>query len=197
MAHQDYVARKPRAKKKTTTSTRNKKAKANQNPPKTKRYLFLIAAVSAVFAVGLKLMIDNAPQAPADDVTTVSKKASASNTNTSATAQESDIPPLPDDKWTYMEGLKDKKVEVGEYEVEQKGPYQMQCGSFRTKSQADTVKAKIAFAGYASDVRRTEGKNGVWYKVVLGPFERKRLAEKAKHTLRRSQINHCQIWLWT
>ena len=95
-----------------------------------------------------------------------------------------------------MKDLKNKQVEEGHYEVEEKGPYQMQCGSFRTLNQAETLKAKIAFVGIESQVRKTTGKNGTWYKVVLGPYSRKRAAEADKHRLKSNNINYCQIWLW-
>ena len=71
-------------------------------------------------------------------------------------------------------------------------PYQMQCGSFRNKDDAESLKANIAFQGLESNVKKT----GTWYRVILGPYERKRLAEKERHKLQRAKINGCQIWLW-
>lgn len=113
-------------------------------------------------------------------------------------AEETVLPPPPEKRWDYPDDLADPdEVTVKEFEVEQKGPYQMQCGSFRTQAQADSLRAKIAFVGIESDVRRVEGTNGVWYKVVLGPYERKRLAESDRHKLKNNGMNHCRIWLWT
>jgi cell division protein FtsN len=45
-------------------------------------------------------------------------------------------------------------------------------------------------------VRKSSGTNGIWYKVILGPYENKRAAERNKHTLQNAKINGCQIWLW-
>ena len=73
----------------------------------------------------------------------------------------------------------------------------MQCGSFRTLEQAQTLKAKIAFAGLVAEVKKTQGSNGIWYKVRLGPYETKRLAESDKNKLKRIKIMGCGIWLWT
>ena len=87
-------------------------------------------------------------------------------------------------------------IEGGQYEVKEKGPYKMQCGSFKTSKQAETLKARIAFSGLEAQVKSVAGKNGTWHKVFLGPYPRKRLAEKDKHTLKRNNINYCQIWLW-
>ena len=53
-------------------------------------------------------------------------------------------------------------------------------------------KVRIAFQGLSSEVRKT----GNWYRVILGPYERKRPAEKDRHKLQRAKIHGCQIWLW-
>ena len=52
----------------------------------------------------------------------------------------------------------------------------------------------MAFLGIESQIEHTKG--STWYKVVLGPYERKRLAEKDKHKLKNNKVNNCQIWLW-
>ncbi|TKB51158.1 sporulation protein [Ferrimonas sediminicola] len=109
---------------------------------------------------------------------------------------ESALPEKPQETWEYIETLPEKEVEVEVPKQQLGGPYQMQCGSFRKQGQAEEMKARIAFMGLESQVRRTQGSNGVWYRVVLGPYERKRVAESDRHTLQRGGINGCQIWLW-
>ncbi|QBY03853.1 hypothetical protein E2K93_05415 [Thalassotalea sp. HSM 43] len=199
MAHKDYVTRNPRAKKKQRNPYKGKKnSKQAKTQGNAKVYLGLIVVVIVGFGYGLKLLKDNAPEVDtAQTTSTANDVAQSSSAPVEDVADQ--IAPVPQERFEYPEELTNKNVEVDEsiYDVKQKGPYQMQCGSFRSKSQADQLKATIAFAGYASEVRRTQGKNGVWYKVVLGPFERKRMAEKAKHTLKSNKVNYCQIWLWT
>ena len=120
------------------------------------------------------------------------------NKQTPSTKQ-SDLPKPPEEKWDYIDKLKeDKDLEVGQYEVVNKGPYKMQCGSFKTRKQADSLKAKIAFSGLVAQVSQSKGSNGngTWYKVYLGPYPKKRDAEKDKHKLKNNNINYCQIWLW-
>ena len=108
------------------------------------------------------------------------------------------LPEKPQPKWQYEKSLQSKEVIVDIPEEEKNTrPYQMQCGSFRNKSDAEALKANIAFQGLNSIVKRTESKNNsVWFRVVLGPYERKRLAEKDRHKLQRAKINGCQIWYW-
>ncbi|GAA5194615.1 SPOR domain-containing protein [Ferrimonas gelatinilytica] len=107
------------------------------------------------------------------------------------------LPQAPTEHWEFIDTLPNKEVPIELPEQTQSGgPYQMQCGSFRTDEQAQTMRATIAFAGVESQVRRTEGSNGVWYRVVLGPYERKRNAEADRHRLQKVGINGCQIWNW-
>ena len=73
----------------------------------------------------------------------------------------------------------------------------MQCGSFRKEQQAQAMKAQMAFAGLIAEIRKTNGKNGVWYRVRLGPYETKRQAESDKNKLKRINIVSCGIWGWT
>ena len=82
------------------------------------------------------------------------------------------------------------KVEVTE--MKQKGPYVMQCGSYKTREKAETLKAKIAFTGIISFIKH----QGSWFKVRLGPYETKRKAESDKNVLKRQKIIGCSIRLW-
>lgn len=107
--------------------------------------------------------------------------------------KEEVLPEKPQPKWEYEELLPSKEVKVDIPEEKQNTrPYQMQCGSFRKQDDAESLKAKIAFQGLKSIVKKT----GTWYRVILGPYDRKRLAEKDRHKLQRAKINGCQIWYW-
>lgn len=112
------------------------------------------------------------------------------------TVKESELPAPPVEKWGYVDDLKNPVYEEGEYTVEEKGPYKMQCGSFKTRKQAESLKAQIAFNGLTSQIKAVAGSNGTWHKVYLGPYARKRNAEKDKNSLKRNNIKGCQIWLW-
>ena len=107
--------------------------------------------------------------------------------------KEEVLPEKPQPQWKYEESLPNKEVIVDIPEAEKNTrPYQMQCGSFRKQNDAESLKARIAFQGLNSTVKKT----GDWYRVILGPYERKRLAEKERHKLQRAKINGCQIWYW-
>ena len=112
--------------------------------------------------------------------------------------KKDELPPKPKEQWEYQDMLKNKQVEVDLPKKSDKPtrPYQMQCGSFRKQSQADALKAQIAFQGLEAFVRTVKGTSGEWHKVVLGPYPRKRKAERERHVLQRAGINGCKIWFW-
>lgn len=182
MARQDYVSHSPKSKK--NPYKKQPEAAAPILSLKLKLIILLMLLSVGGFAYFLWVIKDKAPLpdtplAPAKVV-----------------VKEKALPAPPKEKWGYMDDLKNKEVEEGEYIVEKKGPYKMQCGSFKTRAQAETLKANIAFAGLTSQIKAVSGSNGTWYKVFLGPYERKRQAEKEKHALRRNNIKTCEIWLW-
>ena len=184
MAHQDYVSR-PRAKNKKNNPYNKQEAVSTGIPLKVKVIsLFTLLAVG-LFSYFLWTIKDNKP-AQTNSAPHQAIKKQQANT----------LPAPPKEKWAYMEELKNKEVEVGEYEVKTKGPYQMQCGSFRTQKQAEVLKANIAFTGIEAVIKQVKGSSGTWHKVILGPYARKRLAEKDKHKLKNNNVNGCQIWNW-
>lgn len=187
MATKDYANRNPKGKKKPKGAD-----KAKNGPAKKMPWLFAVVVFIAIFMFGYflwSLKVSDSSTTPVVDST---PKATIKKQHKDA------LPPKPKEEWTYLETLENKKVEVDLPKPSNKPtrPYQIQCASFRLESQADELKAKIAFQGLMAQVRRVEGSTGVWYKVVLGPFERKRLAERQRHVLQRGGINGCQIWLW-
>jgi len=123
----------------------------------------------------------------------VDKPAPQDKPKKSMVKNEEVLPEKPQPQWDYVDILKTKEVTV-EIPEQKKStrPYQMQCGSFRQQGDAESLKAKIAFQGLESQVKKT----GNWYRVILGPYDRKRLAEKQRHKLQRAKINGCQIWYW-
>ena len=192
MAHQDYVSR-PRSTNKKKNPYKKKATPEKKNIGLKVKLIGLITivliAASAYFLWSIKDVSPSVTKAK----TPVSSQVNTKEDNKSG---DSSLPKPPKEKWTYVDQLKTKEVEVGEYEVKNGGPYQMQCGSFRTKAQADKLKATIAFSGIESQVKQVKGSSGIWYKVILGPYSRKRNAEKDKHQLSKSKVNHCQIWTW-
>ena len=107
------------------------------------------------------------------------------------------LPDIPQEEWEFIRSLPEFTVKIEQ--KQQKKPIVrrlMQCGSFRKNSQAQELKANIAFQGLEAQVKSSKGTSGVWYRVILGPYDSKRVAEKDRHTLQRAKINGCKIWNW-
>ncbi|MCL1113732.1 SPOR domain-containing protein [Shewanella basaltis] len=199
----DYANRKPRASKpRKSRAPQRKKAPAHNFP-----YLPVFVVLALVFGFGYFLWSINGSsetqvtepvQQPKKK--TVQAEAAVPKTEPKKVAKPDPnaLPPMPQEEWTYLEELENKEVEIDlpATGVVSSGIYQMQCGSFRQESQANEMKARIAFQGMEAQVRRSEGANGIWYRVVLGPFQSKREAETNRHKMQKSGINTCQIWLW-
>ncbi|KPU83378.1 cell division protein [Psychromonas sp. PRT-SC03] len=100
------------------------------------------------------------------------------------------LPAKPEPRWEYEKTLKVKEVEV---DIPKKQlpthSYLLQCASFRNLDDAETLKVRIAFQGLNTTIKKTTD----WYRVTLGPYERKRLAEKDRHKLQRVHIDGCII----
>lgn len=186
MSNQDYITRTPAKKKKNSPYKKKAVEQAPSNNMKSKLIVMTIVLLIAGFAYALWFL----KTSPSTKTTIISDKV------VSVEKKATSLPKPPQEKWRYVDDLKHKEVEVGQYEVKKGGPYKMQCGSFKKQSQAESLKAKMAFAGIESQIQTAQGKHNVWYKVVLGPYARKRNAEKDKHKLRNNKINGCQIWLW-
>ena len=63
------------------------------------------------------------------------------------------------------------------------------------KSRAEKVKAQMAFIGIESIIQTSKNGASTWHKVALGPYTKKRMAEKDIHMLKNNKITGCQIWL--
>ncbi|MCC2617184.1 SPOR domain-containing protein [Aestuariibacter halophilus] len=177
MAHKDYVGRGRAAPKQNNR-------KEQPKPPLPWLRIVITLALLIGFVVFLWTIRDNAEQAPASG-------------NEQQSQKEQALPELQEEEWEFIKQLPSTtvEVEVEEQELSER-PYLMQCGSFRTEEQAEELKARIAFQGLESQVRASNGKNGLWYRVILGPYTLKRAAETDRHTLRRANINNCKIWYW-
>ena len=188
----DYANKKPSPKKRP--ASRRKKAQQQRSIP----YLPTFIVIALVVGFGYFLWSINGSSDNATEQVTPATKTVEKPVSKPAKKDPNALPPKPTEEWTYLEELANKSIDIDvpEDALNSKGPYQMQCASFRKLEPAEEMKAMIAFQGLEAQVRATQGTTGVWHKVILGPFESKRAAERARHKLQRAGINGCQIWLW-
>lgn len=65
--------------------------------------------------------------------------------------------------------------------------WMVQCGSFRTGGQAESVQAQLAFEGIESRITASGG----WNRVVLGPYSTRAAADKSLQRLRAAGMSGC------
>ena len=58
--------------------------------------------------------------------------------------------------------------------------YRVQVGSFRQKKEADRLRASLALGGFESSLQTANTADGIWHRVMLGPFRGWEAAEAAK-----------------
>ncbi|MDC9620322.1 cell division protein FtsN [Xenorhabdus sp. XENO-7] len=63
----------------------------------------------------------------------------------------------------------------------------LQCGSFRTIEQAESVRASLAFAGIESQITTKDN----WNRVVVGPYKNKEGAEKMRSHVTDAGVPGC------
>lgn len=191
--NRDYVRSRPTQRKR---SSPRRAAPRRAAPPRRLPWLrgLLTVALLLGFAVFLYSIKDNAP-APVAPAPQAKPQPKPKPIEEQRPAKE---------KFDYMTLLENKEVKVDLPEPKPGDPakpapqYQMQCGSFRSANQANEMKVKIALAaGISAQVKRTDGKNGTWYRVVLGPYKGRRAAQTDMNTLRNAKVvQECGIWLW-
>ncbi|MFA3791532.1 SPOR domain-containing protein [Aliiglaciecola sp. SL4] len=195
MAHKDFVKRGQAPKKKPV-----KKA---QQPKRPWILLFITLILVGGFAYGLWVISHSSDS---DDVVAEQSQQEAQQDKQKSTQkpkvevkakEQESLPEMPKEEYIYPEELEHGSVEIDRKEQEKsERPYLMQCGSFRQKQQAEKMRAQLALQGLESLVKASEGKNGLWYRVILGPYDYKRDAETDRHVIQRIGIGSCQIWYW-
>ncbi|GLR72575.1 SPOR domain-containing protein [Agaribacter marinus] len=196
MAHQDYVKR-GQAKKRHTKNSKNKKNASHQTP----WFRITIASLLvAGFVFGL-YFLQSTPNSRKEDIANKPShnagydEIPSSKANDVTKYEADDLPVLKEEEWAFIDALPEYSVEVDVEELPKSDKkYIMQCFSVRTMEKAEALRAKIAFQGLEANVVESNGSNGRWFRVVLGPYDRKRAAEKDRHHLRRAKIPGCIIW---
>ncbi|CAN5263534.1 SPOR domain-containing protein [soil metagenome] len=73
------------------------------------------------------------------------------------------------------------------------GRYVLQVGSFKSFSDADNLKAKLAMLGFEVKVKSGQKAGVVWHRVYLGAFANSQQATQIQQQLKEQQINSIMI----
>lgn len=102
-------------------------------------------------------------------------------------------------EFTFFEALPEENLNLGngaqpqpragdnaESEYSQ---YILQAGSFRRAEDADRRRGELALLGMEGTVERSEGENGVWYRVTVGPFANRSALMRARSLAAQADID--------
>ncbi|HHO67671.1 MAG TPA: SPOR domain-containing protein [Gammaproteobacteria bacterium] len=111
------------------------------------------------------------------------------------------IPAPPPRRFSFYDTLPEMEVLIPEQEitgkphegvrqVERPGTYLLQAGSFRQRSQAEQLRARLGLLGLTSAIQTvTVDGSKTWHRVRVGPFHDLRELNKARALLKRNGID--------
>lgn len=67
------------------------------------------------------------------------------------------------------------------------GRYRIQAGAFRERGDADRLRASLILEGMDSHIRTSRTGDGIWHRVMVGPYEDRAEAERTSVRLRASR----------
>lgn len=115
-------------------------------------------------------------------------------------------PELVEPQFDFYEILEDKEVRIPEYEVKKRvkeekvgkvksatlttpTQYILQVGAFKEYSQADKLKARLAFMGIQSKIEQAKVGNVVWNRLKIGPYSKLSTTERVRSRLKQKGIS--------
>jgi cell division protein FtsN len=92
--------------------------------------------------------------------------------------------------------IQGQATQEGVKQVEQPGTYLLQAGSFRSRQQADQLRARLALLGLETSVQAvTVDATQTWHRVRVGPFHNLRDLNNARALLKRNGVDAILIRL--
>ncbi|MBI5461360.1 MAG: SPOR domain-containing protein [Gammaproteobacteria bacterium] len=193
-------------KHRTSTPRRRRK---QQSPP---GWLWLLAGLAIGLFVAFLFYLQQRPAAQPTAASTPATPAQTSQSLNVPTAQQDAravrktepakaLPPPAKPRFDFYTILPEMEVPVPEQEitgqpregvpqVEAPGTYLLQAGSFRTRQQADQLKAKLALLGLQSDIQTvTINNKETWHRVRVGPFSDLNALNTARARLKENQLD--------
>ena len=180
--------------KKRSSATRFRESNKESNTNFVVMILCLVLGI-VITLVAVYFYQNSPDEIPQQQAVQEPEKPSAKNRYKAVPAEE-----VEESEFKFHQELRDKTVDV---EVEEEPvtesdtnkSYIMQCGSFRTRAQAETQKAKVAMTGFQATINITQSKTGKnQYRVHLGPYKSKRKADQDSRTLLSNADIICAVW---
>jgi cell division protein FtsN len=106
-------------------------------------------------------------------------------------------PEQPQPSFDFYEVLPEQTIDVDvdpadlptERPRSERPAYLLQAGSFRQAEDADRRRAELLLLGLEPRVEETNGSNGRWFRVVIGPFESRSAMARARSLTAQQDID--------
>lgn len=207
MARQDF------AQKRRASSSASRKAPPKRQPPPPPRRPWGLAFISLVALGGLGVLIylliqtpGGAPSstAPVATPTAKAEKPAAAKPAPKPAAQPEPTAETAKDgeRFEFYNMLPKSTVETPEVSAYKSTPKTakletrilLQAGSFRNSADAEQMRAQMILAGLPNvSTSRSEGSNGIWYRVRTGPFNTRAEVNAATNKLYTLNIHPLEI----
>ncbi|OTQ81198.1 SPOR domain-containing protein [Gilliamella apis] len=190
MVQRDYVRKKSQSKS---------KAKKNKSRILPSLMIVLAVIIIVLFSAILYLLSTNHPEKPIE------------RPKVKTEAPVATLPEQPQERWTYLKELEtpnassDTNSTASERQQildsfinnssttpttstnSENNKWLLQCGAFKEKTNADTLKASLAMTGISGNITSSQQ----LYRVTVGPYTNKTDAQKILNTLKGNGINNC------
>ncbi|GGB98309.1 hypothetical protein GCM10011352_25530 [Marinobacterium zhoushanense] len=209
MARQDY------AQKRRSSNSASRKAPPRKQPPPPPRRPWGLALISLIALGGLAVLIylliqtpGGAPAAKAPLAAPVAKVDKPAATKPAAkpepkpSAETGNTSENNGERFEFYKMLPKSTVETPEVSAYKSTPKTaklesrilLQAGSFRNADDAEQMRAQMILAGLPNvATSRTEGSNGIWYRVRTGPFNTRAEVNQATNKLYTLNIHPLEI----
>ena len=172
--------------KKKSTSKKTRRKVAGRSTPKQKLPSWIIL-LSGVF-FGLLIAVFGYINGWVPKPDNPNNKPIAQTTKTEKQPNVEDKSVELSKNYDFYETLQDMEVVVDEGELTQTqnrkpSTYVLQLGAFKNQTDADALKAKVAFVGLTANIQSVEINHVQWHRVRLGPYDSGRKADVAKRNL--------------
>jgi len=77
----------------------------------------------------------------------------------------------------------EERARERESEASNRGPYMLQVGSFRSRTDADGLRARLTLLGLDATIQSVTVNDSTWHRVRVGPYESAREADGARRRL--------------
>ena len=164
--------------------------------------IFLAVIIIVLFSAILYLLSTNHPEKPIERPKVKTESPVAT------------LPEQPQERWTYLKELETPNASSGTNSTTSErqqildsfinnsstttpttstnmedSKWLLQCGAFKEKTNADTLKASLAMTGISGNITTSQQ----LYRVTVGPYTNKTDAQKVLNTLKTNGINNCII----